>query len=285
MEEAHQNADNQINIKGGYMVIKRYSMLLLFVFVTASIFGQSNSQTESFDFRREFEGYVDRYKNSLNKFLKKNPSSSFEINKTDFPKLFAMISRLAETISVHMPKSIIVSFDEDCWAYTSLLTMKNGKSERRIGIGKNLFRNCSDAQIEAVTAHELAHIALGHGEERLAINKGAKPAAGLISIVTFTFAAFRAESVMRSSCSAFLAAVVSYYGIKLLNASFFSRAREKEADLTAAKILGRGKDLISALRVISRDDREFSWLEELFSTHPSTQERIQYIQAAMVNRR
>ncbi len=280
------------------MVIKRDSKLLLLVFSTASIFCvesiycKSDDQAASFDFRREFEGYVAKNKDFLTKYsgyyksLIKEPSTRFDnmktISKADFPNLFEMIHRLAYRLSIDMPRNIVVSFGEDDWASVISVKMTTGKHEKLLVIGKYLFCNCSDAEIQAAMAHELAHIALKHSEEYCAVDQGSVQTALLAGIVAYALACCGGKSIEWNFRFGLLVGVTGYYGQKFLNKTLFSRDREKEADLTAVKILGSGKALISLL---SSNKRQNSWLEQLFSTHPSIQERIRYIQTAMVNKR
>ena len=243
-------------------------------------------QVASYDFRIEFENFVSKTP-GLYKLVEEKPSLQLIINKKNFPKLFAMINRLADKMSIDMPQDIAVSFDKNEFASVLSYQKVTGKFNlnKVLLIGKSLFCNCSDVEIEAAMAHELAHIALEHLEEACSIDNMYVPIAGCTGIVVF---ACGGSSLRQSSVLMLLGAIAGYYGIKFLNECLFSRDREKEADLYALKILGRENALISLLSLLSLqscDTSQFSWLNRIFSTHPSIQKRIQYIQAAMVKKK
>ena len=127
-----------------------------------------------------------------------------------------------------------------------------------------LVKLLNAAQLEAVIAHELGHLALDHGTNGI-----------LKTVISSTLAIFTFGSDP---------GIIQSVALSLME-SRYSQEQETAADLYAVTLLNRlGKDsnaLASALEILSRGDPESEILNskifQYASSHPSTPERVELI--------
>lgn len=217
-----------------------------------------------------------------------------ELSREDAPELYEMIHKLARAAQIPMPKVYIIP-EESPNAFATGRNPKNSAVAVTAGILRLLDRN----ELYGVLAHEIAHI---KNRDTL-IMTVAGALAGAIS--------FLADMVFWSSIFGssddeegpnpivgLLAMIVAPFAAMLIQFSI-SRSREFIADETGAKLSGDPVSLASALRKIEAWAQRipihagnqatshlfiinpFSGmsLSKLFSTHPSTEERIKRLEA------
>jgi heat shock protein HtpX len=216
-----------------------------------------------------------------------------EVSREQAPELHAMVERLAQIADLPKPKIAI----SDTNVPNAFATGRN-PSNAAVAVTRGLLNTLSASEVEAVIAHELAHIR----------NRD-------VMVMTLaSFFAVVAQMIMRSFfwsgatrggrrnggggaiiliwVASLLVWVISFFLIRAL-----SRYREFAADRGAALITGAPGDLMSALMKISgvmqripqNDLREVSDMNaffiipaaagggfsELFSTHPSMERRLE----------
>ena len=215
-----------------------------------------------------------------------------EVSETDAPEFFAIIARLAQKAGIPMPRVYVIP-EEAPNAFAT------GRSPEKAAVAatEGLLRLMSRDEIEAVMAHELGHVknrdtlimtvaatlagALSHlatmalwfGGGRRDDGEGGHPLAGLVGVLIAPFAAMLIQMAI-------------------------SRSREFLADEASAQITGNPMALANALRKLESYKAEAPMhhgspatahlfivnpftaggLASLFSTHPSTQQRIERLE-------
>lgn len=164
------------------------------------------------------------------------------------------------------------------------------REEAAIAVTSGLLRTLTPAELTGVLAHEIAHVR--HDDMRVML------LAEIVARATGMFAQFGTFLLLLNLPLLAAGRVhVSWLAVALLMVSptlsvllqfALSRTRERQADLEAARLTGRPRDLASALRKLG--DLEESLLERLFRhrhgpestwlrTHPATEERIRELLA------
>lgn len=129
-----------------------------------------------------------------------------------------------------------------------------------------LQKAAEESQVAAVLAHEVAHVALRHGADRLTQGMVARWGLGLLG-------ALLGNSVGAGTAQA--AAGVLASGVMLT----FSRDEERAADLTGLAILTKagwaGRGMVDLFELLRREaGRDPTSVEAFLSSHPSPQDRI-----------
>ncbi len=151
-----------------------------------------------------------------------------------------------------------------CLAYSDALVFNS-----------NYYQMLSLDEVLAIGAHEFNHIAKKHVAKRLP--RTVLPSAVLAVVIGYLFFVNSASFLFTASAvvmSFILFLFCSYY----VNAKWF-RKQETESDLSAVEFVN-GAAMISALARLS--PQKTSWLSKLIPhTHPTIEQRMLYIQAAM----
>lgn len=211
------------------------------------------------------------------------------------PRLEGILNRLCLKAEMDVPQLGIIDSDELNAYATGIF-----KSDHLVAVTRGLAAKLDDSEIEAVMAHELAHIK--NKDVMLSVMAGAV-AGGVALLAQMLFFALTRSlcAVARVACGdeegdtiGWWAAMVVGF-VLVLFASLvttliefaLSRSREFLADAGAAEITGNPRALITSLQKISDDcdidapagvmqmciDRPRGWID-LFSTHPATEDRI-----------
>jgi heat shock protein HtpX len=215
-----------------------------------------------------------------------------EVTPVQSPELYSMVQRLAERAGLRMPKVYIVNT-------TMANAFATGRDPKHaaVAVTTGILRILDKNELEGVLAHELSHV---KNRDTL-ISAVAATVAGVITFManmaqwSLIFGGRDDEGgniagVLAMAILAPIAALVVQMAI--------SRSREFEADRGGAKICGKPLALASALAKLEgaagavRADVNPSTahmfivnplrgksLASLFSTHPSTEERIKRLQA------
>lgn len=160
-----------------------------------------------------------------------------------------------------------------------------------IAVTTTLVRNLTREELKAVMAHELSHIR--HGDIRLTLMVGVLSNIMLL-VVNYAVYLFLGNSREKGANLARAILLILQFVLPLLTLvlqMFLSRSREYMADSGAAYLMGDNKPMIKALQKISGNyaQSDFSQSDtnptrsalyifsanELFSTHPSIENRIQ----------
>lgn len=212
-----------------------------------------------------------------------------QVDASSAPQFYGMVQELAQRAGLPMPKVYLI--DED--APNAFATGRNPE-HAAVAATTGILRVLSERELRGVMAHELAHVA----HRDILISTVSATMAGAISMLA-NFAGFfggrdengRQTNIIASIAIAFLAPLAAG-----LIQMAISRAREFEADRGGAEISGDPAALASALDKIHRvaqgiplstaeahpetaqmmimNPLSGGGLRGLFSTHPSTEERV-----------
>ncbi|MES3630224.1 MAG: zinc metalloprotease HtpX [Longimonas sp.] len=211
-----------------------------------------------------------------------------EIQRADAPELYDMVDRLRKRADLPMPRVCIIPQDQPN-AFATGRNPQNGV----VAVTQGIMRTLSRDELEGVIAHELAHI---KNRDILISSVAATMAAAITLLARFGFFFGGRDqnfvSMLLMMILAPLAAVLIQMAI--------SRSREYVADRDGADIAGNPRGLANALQRLERAAQQrpmrggseatshlfivnpfsggMSGLRTLFSTHPSTEERISRLQ-------
>ncbi|WP_119156742.1 zinc metalloprotease HtpX [Caldimonas tepidiphila] len=217
-----------------------------------------------------------------------------EVDETTAPQFHAMVRELATRAQLPMPKVYII--DED--APNAFATGRNPENAA-VAATTGIMRVLSNRELRGVMAHELAHVK----HRDILISTISATMAGAISMLA-NFAMFfggrDAEGRPVNPIAGILVAMLAPLAAGLIQMAI-SRAREFEADRGGAEICGDPQALASALDKINRyaqgiplnaterhpetaqmmivNPLSGGGLRGLFSTHPSTEERVARLMA------
>lgn len=175
-----------------------------------------------------------------------------------------------------------------------------GPSKRRslVAVSSGLLNRMDQQEVEAVLAHEIAHVANGDMVTMTLIQ-------GIVNAFVMFFARIiagilannveeRSRPMVRMFATIALEILLTFLGLIVVNA--FSRHREFRADYGGAKLAGRDR-MIKALRAlqgqtqnIDKDHESIAafkisgksghFIAKLFSTHPPLEDRIAALEKA-----
>jgi heat shock protein HtpX len=213
-----------------------------------------------------------------------------EVDEQSAPQFYGMVRDLAQRAGLPMPRVYLIQED----APNAFATGRNPQ-HAAVAATTGILRILSERELRGVMAHELAHVR----HRDILISTISATMAGAISMLA-NFAMFfggrdeegRPANPIAGLAVAFLATVAAG-----LIQMAISRAREFEADRGGAEISGDPRALASALEKIHRyaqgipmeaaerhpetaqmmimNPLSGGGLRGLFSTHPSTEERVQ----------
>jgi heat shock protein HtpX len=217
-----------------------------------------------------------------------------EVDETSAPQYYSMVRELAQRAQLPMPKVYLIHED----APNAFATGRNPQNAA-VAATTGLLQVLSQRELRGVMAHELAHVK----HRDILISTISATMAGAISALA-NFAMFfggrdeegRPTSIIGTIAVAMLAPIAG----SLIQMAI-SRAREFEADRMGADISGDPQALASALEKIHHyaagiplhaterhpetaqmmimNPLSGGGLQSLFSTHPSTEERIRRLLA------
>lgn len=217
-----------------------------------------------------------------------------QVDESSAPQFYRMVAELAQRAGLPMPKVYLI--DED--APNAFATGRNPQ-HAAVAATTGILRVLSERELRGVMAHELAHVK----HRDILISTVSATMAGAISMLA-NFAMFfggrgsNGRSV--NPIVGLLVMILAPLAASLIQMAI-SRAREFEADRGGAEISGEPAALASALEKIQRYARSIpleaaerhpetaqmmimnplsgGGLRGLFSTHPSTEERVQRLMA------
>jgi heat shock protein HtpX len=212
-----------------------------------------------------------------------------EVDATSAPQFHGMVRDLAQRAGLPMPRVYLI--DED--APNAFATGRN-PDNAAVAATTGLIRVLSARELRGVMAHELAHVK----HRDILISTVSATMAGAISALAnfaLLFGGRDASGRSTNPLAAIAVALLAPLAAMMIQMAI-SRAREFEADRLGAQIAGDPQALASALDKIHRHARGIplpvaerhpetaqmmimnplagGGLRGLFSTHPSTDERI-----------
>ena len=218
-----------------------------------------------------------------------------QVDESSAPQFYRMVAELAQRAQLPMPKVYLI--DED--APNAFATGRNPENAA-VAATTGILRVLSDRELRGVMAHELAHVR----HRDILISTVSATMAGAISMLA-NFAMFfggrdnggRSHNPIVGLLVMLLAPIAA----SLIQMAI-SRGREFEADRGGAEISGDPRSLASALQKIHQyanggiplqaaerhpetaqmmimNPLSAGGLRGLFSTHPSTEERVQRLLA------
>ena len=219
-----------------------------------------------------------------------------EVDATSAPQFYNMVKELAAKAELPMPKVYLIQED----APNAFATGRN-PANAAVAATTGLLRVLSEREVRGVMAHELAHVK----HRDILISTISATMAGAISMLANFAAMFGGRDGQgRSNPIATIAMMILAPLAASLIQMAISRAREFEADRGGAEISGDPQALASALQKIDRVARGVpleaterhpetaqmmimnplsgGGLRGMFSTHPSTEERVQRLMALRV---
>ena len=212
-----------------------------------------------------------------------------EVDETSAPQFSNMVRDLAQRAGLPMPRVYLINED----APNAFATGRNPE-HAAVAATTGILRVLSDSELRGVMAHELAHVK----HRDILISTISATMAGAISALA-NFAMFfggRDEHGRPSNpIAGIIVALLAPFAAMLIQMAI-SRAREFDADRGGAEISGDPRALASALDKINRyaqglplnaaeahpetaqmmiiNPLSGGGLRGLFSTHPSTEERV-----------
>lgn len=217
-----------------------------------------------------------------------------EVDETSAPRFYGMVRELAQRAQLPMPKVYLI----DEAAPNAFATGRNPE-HAAVAATTGILNVLSERELRGVMAHELAHVK----HRDILISTISATMAGAISMLA-NFAAFfggrDSEGRPANPIAGIAVAILAPLAASLIQMAI-SRAREFEADRGGAEISGDPAALASALDKIHRyaqgiplhaaeahpetaqmmimNPLSGGGLRGLFSTHPSTEERIARLMA------
>jgi len=217
-----------------------------------------------------------------------------EVDETSAPQFYRMVQELAQRAQLPMPRVYLINED----APNAFATGRNPE-HAAVAATTGILRALSDRELRGVMAHELAHVR----HRDILISTVSATMAGAISMLA-NFAMFfggrDSEGRSHNPIAGLLVMLLAPLAASLIQMAI-SRAREFEADRGGAEISGDPQALASALQKIHRyaqgmpmeaaerhpetaqmmimNPLSAGGLRGLFSTHPSTEERVERLLA------
>jgi len=208
------------------------------------------------------------------------------VSEQEYPELHRRVTRLSQQANIPKPDVAVSSAKMS----NAFATGRN-KSNAVVCVTEQLVADLNDDELDAVLAHELAHI-----KNR---DVAVMTIASFFSTIAFLIARFGIYG--DTSNNHLIVAVIASFAVWIVSSLLLkalSRYREYVADRSAATITGDPLALASALKTISgsndarptEDLREHSSMNafyishidgkwfDMFSTHPPTEKRVEALE-------
>ncbi len=207
-----------------------------------------------------------------------------EVSEAQAPQLYTIVRRLAQRAHLPMPKVYIIPNDTP-----NAFATGRDPSHAAVAVTEGIMRMLSEDELEGVIAHELAHIK----NRDILISSVAATIAGAINMLYYFGLFFGGSDDDDGNPIVGLLMIIIAPIAAMLIQIAISRSREFGADRVGAGICGKPMSLASALENLERGVERIPMnatptsahmfivnplrgggIMSLFSTHPSTQERV-----------
>ena len=212
-------------------------------------------------------------------------------NSSVYARVAPIVAGLAQRMSIPMPKLWVI----DDPSPNAFATGRNPE-HASVAFTAGILQAMSDDEIEGVVAHELGHVL--HRDILISsVAATLATAITFLSRMSFFFGGRRDDEEEGGGWSGLLMIVLAPIAAMLIQMAI-SRSREFDADAASAKFTGNSYKLISALKKLDAYSQRLPLeatpstahlfiiqpftgqaLMRLFSTHPSTADRIARLQA------
>lgn len=206
------------------------------------------------------------------------------------PGLYSMVENLSQRASLPMPAVYIIPSP----AANAFATGRDPE-HAAVAVTEGIMNMLPDDELEAVLAHELSHI---NNRDTLTQAVAATVAGGIsllaqMASYSMWFGGSRDDDNGRNPLGLLLSIILAPVAASVIQLAI-SRTREFSADAGAAKLTGNPRALARALQRLDSSARQMpldgnpafeplliinsfsgDWLKNLFSTHPSTEARIE----------
>ncbi|MEW6703405.1 MAG: zinc metalloprotease HtpX [Pseudomonadota bacterium] len=213
-----------------------------------------------------------------------------EVDEASAPQFYRMVRDLAQRAGLPMPRVYLIQED----APNAFATGRN-PDNAAVAATTGILRVLSERELRGVMAHELAHVK--HRDILIStISATMAGAIGMLANFAMIFGGRDEEGRPANPIVGLLVAILAPIAASLIQMAI-SRAREFEADRGGAEISGDPQALAAALQKIQRYAQGVplhaaerhpetaqmmivnplfgGGLRSLFSTHPSTEERVE----------
>jgi heat shock protein HtpX len=224
------------------------------------------------------------------------------VDEATAPELYSMVRNLATRAAIPMPRVYVIPTDTP----NAFATGRNPE-HAAIAVTEGIMRILGREELEGVIAHELSHV---KNRDTLIMTIAATLAGAITYLAHMAqFAAIfggrrdsDGEGHGGGAFGALFLAILAPIAAMLVQLAI-SRAREFHADATGAQIAGRPWGLASALEKLDQASKVIpmqatpatahlfivnpltgGMLRSLFSTHPSTEERVARLRAMALSR-
>src|ERR1700689_1220879 len=213
-------------------------------------------------------------------------------NNDVYARVFPIVQSLTQRMSLPMPKLWLIA-DESPNAFATGRNPEHASVAFTAGILKVM----NDQELEGVVAHELGHV---KNRDILTSSVAATIAAAItvLARMAFWFGGSRDDDERRSPWAALAMLILAPIAAMLIQMAI-SRTREYAADETSAHVTHHPDELISALGKLENWSKQIPMQDvnpatahlfiikpfsgqnmmRLFSTHPSTEDRIARLEA------
>jgi len=215
-----------------------------------------------------------------------------EQNPGVYARVAPIVGRLAQRMGIPMPRLWLIPDPSP----NAFATGRNPE-HASVAFTTGILNTMSDGEIEGVVAHELGHVL--HRDILISsIAATLATAITFLSRMMFFFGGAERDDDREGGALGGLAMMILAPIAALLIQMAISRTREFDADAASAKYTGNPRELISALQKLEAYSRRIPMnatpstahmfiikpfggmsLMRLFSTHPSTEERIARLEA------
>lgn len=219
------------------------------------------------------------------------------VSQAEAPELYAIVGNLTQAAGLPMPSLHMIPSEQP----NAFATGRNPE-HAAVAVTEGIMKVLSRDELTAVLAHELGHVR----NRDILISSVAAAVAGAISWVAFMLrwtALFGGDDDDNPAGlgGALLIAIIAPIAALVIQLAI-SRSREYEADQSGARLTGMPENLASALQKIDAHAKQIplpvnpsasplfiinplsgGGMVRLFSTHPSTEERVRRLMA-MVGR-
>lgn len=222
-----------------------------------------------------------------------------EVDERTAPQFVRMVRELAGRAGLPMPRVYLI----DEAAPNAFATGRN-PDHAAVAATTGLVRTLTEREVRGVMAHELAHVR--HRDILIStISATMAGAIGMLANFGMMFGGRDAEGRPANPIAALLVAILAPLAASLIQMAI-SRSREFEADRGGAEISGDPQALAAALQKIQRyaqgipmagaerhpetaqmmimNPLSAGGLRSLFSTHPSTEDRVERLLQMAVGR-
>ncbi|GBD25667.1 Protease HtpX [bacterium HR30] len=219
-----------------------------------------------------------------------------EVSESEAPELYAMVHNLAMKAGIPMPRVYIIPSA----AANAFATGRNPQ-HAAVAVTEGILRIMTMEELEGVLAHELSHVK----NRDILISSIAATLAGALVLMADMLrwgailgsASREREDHAGGIVGLIAMSILAPFAAMLIQLAI-SRAREFEADASAARILGTGEPLARALEKLEFAAQRYpldasaqtahmfivnplrgDFLARLFSTHPPVEERIRRLRS------